>query len=78
MRIAIIIGSTSRGACRATCPALPGCAAFGASREEAIQRMQAAIRGYLASLDASVPGEIELHVLGHPLPNSRCRLPIRD
>ncbi len=33
------------------CPGLPGCVSQGASREEAIQNIREAIRGYLAVLE---------------------------
>jgi predicted RNase H-like HicB family nuclease len=49
---------------RANCPALPGCRAQGTSREEALRKMEAAIRGYLASLNAAIPDKLQAMVMG--------------
>ncbi len=43
---------------RACCPALPGCVAYGRSQTEVSERIQDAIRGYVASLDAVLPREL--------------------
>ena len=42
----------------AWCPALPGCRVTAASREQACERIQSAVRGYLASLDVALPREL--------------------
>ena len=42
------------------CPSLPGCVSQGKTREEAIQNIREAIRGYVAALEADglpVPAE---------------------
>ncbi len=44
---------------RAWCPGLPGCRAHAPSEEQAIQNLQQAVRGYLASLDAIVPADVK-------------------
>ncbi len=45
----------------ATCPTLPGCVSEGKTRKEALENIQDAIKGYLASLQKHgepVPPEI--------------------
>lgn len=42
-----------------SCPGLPGCWSQGATEEEAIENIQAAIKEYLAAVDELLPeGEI--------------------
>lgn len=45
----------------ATCPALPGCATYGATREEALKNIEEAVEAYVADLLAS----------GEPIPAAR-------
>lgn len=45
----------------ASCPALPGCHSQGKTKEEAIDNIKEAIRGYIASLRNH----------GEPIPNTR-------
>ena len=50
----------------AECPSLPGCVSQGKSKEEAIQNIREAIRGYVAALEAdglTVPEEHSQTVL---------------
>ncbi len=42
----------------AWCPALPGCRVTAASKEQACERIQTAVQGYLASLDVALPREL--------------------
>jgi hypothetical protein len=56
MKIAFKIMRMPDGLLRGVCPALPGCVAYGRSNEEMAGRMEEAVRGYLASLDA--PGVV--------------------
>jgi|GEM_PF-1212412 len=44
---------------RAWCPALPGCYVFAQTHEEAKARIHEAVAGYLASLDVSLPRELD-------------------
>jgi hypothetical protein len=37
--------------------------AMGGSAEEAAAKIRAAVKGYLASLDVALPGEIEKHLV---------------
>ena len=63
MKLTIKISKDVDGYFRAWCPSLPGCFAYGPTREEAKTRLDVAIRGYLASLNAIVPGEFEHNIL---------------
>ena len=50
----------------ASCPTLPGCHSQGRTREEALDNVREAIRGYLASLrehDAALPQSSEFQVI---------------
>ncbi len=50
----------------ASCPSLPGCHSQGRTREEALENVREAIRGYLASLrehDAAPPPSSEFQVI---------------
>jgi len=60
--IAVLIVMIGPGHWRSRCPSLPGCGAFGQSREEALRNIDLAIRGYLASLDTAHPRELNLTV----------------
>lgn len=59
MNVTIKVARDRRGQYRTWCPSLPGCEASGRSRPEAISSIDPAIRGYLASLNRAVPGEIK-------------------
>jgi predicted RNase H-like HicB family nuclease len=59
MRIAVEIGRSEHGGYRAWCPALPGCTVLGQSRKDAADRINEAIRGYLASLNVALPSEVK-------------------
>lgn len=50
MKYRILIEQDEDGIYVAECSALPGCISQGATREEAIQNIQDAIKGYLESL----------------------------
>ena len=58
MKLAIRITQAAGNELRACCPALPGCVVYGRSRKEARDRIQEAVRGYLASLDIALPREL--------------------
>ena len=63
MKVVIIIVRLPADIHKAHSPSLPGCVALGRSRQEAVERMSRAVAGYLASLDAAAPGDIELQIL---------------
>ena len=50
MKYRIIIEQDEDGIFVAECPALPGCISQGKTREEALENIKDAIRGYLESL----------------------------
>ena len=43
---------------RAWCPSLPGCMVYGATVQEAKDRIRQAVRGYLSSLEVALPREL--------------------
>lgn len=63
MKIVVKISRESGERFRAWCPALPGCVVCGRSREEAIAKLEQAVCGYVASLDAVMPRTLERKVL---------------
>ena len=50
MKFRVIIQQDEDGAFVAECPSLPGCVSQGRTREEALENVRDAIRGYLESL----------------------------
>lgn len=59
MKLSIRVRAEDQGGFLAWCPALPGCNARGQTRQEAIRKLELAIMGYLASLNASPPANLE-------------------
>ena len=62
MKIAVRVAKAHAdkpGRYRAWCPTLPGCRVHGRSREEAIDNIDSAIRGYLASLNRPAPRKLK-------------------
>ena len=51
MKFRILIEPDEDGIFVAECPILPGCISQGQTRDEAIENIKDAIRGYLASLE---------------------------
>lgn len=51
MRYRILVEQDETGWFVADCPSLPGCVSQGKTREEAIENIQDAIAGYIASLE---------------------------
>ena len=58
MKLAIRITQEPNGIYRACCPSLPGCCVYGESNEDVHSRINAAVQGYLASLDVCLPREL--------------------
>ncbi len=58
MKLAIKVEQRIDGTYRASCPSLPGCSVCGQTREDTHQRIDLAVRGYLASLDVCLPREL--------------------
>ncbi len=58
VKVTVRIDKTSTGY-RAVCPALPGCVECGGSRQEAMERIAEAVRGYFASMDSQQPVQLQ-------------------
>ena len=66
MKYRIIIEQDEDGVFVAECPALPGCVSQGKTREEAVENINDAIRGYLESLkkhNEPIPPPIEEEIV---------------
>jgi predicted RNase H-like HicB family nuclease len=66
MKYRIIIEQDEDGMYVAECPALPGCISQGKTREEALENIRDAIKGYLESLrkhDEPIPPSIEEEIV---------------
>ena len=63
MKLSIHICETQAGVFQATCPALPGCKSSGHSRQEAREKLDEAIRGYMAALNNFVPENLHHEVV---------------
>jgi predicted RNase H-like HicB family nuclease len=59
MRFIIRITKQNESCYRAWCPALPGCAIVAESRQEAQKLIRQAAEGYMASLNAALPRELD-------------------
>lgn len=55
MKLAIRVFGDHHGGFTAVCPSLPGCRSQGGTREEAQERLDEAIRGYMAAVNNFVP-----------------------
>jgi predicted RNase H-like HicB family nuclease len=64
MRLLVEVTRRSNGKFLAKCPGLPGCLADGQTHEQALRNIKGAIEGYLASLDAASPRDLQAHVSG--------------
>lgn len=66
MQYRILIEQDEGGIFVAECPALPGCISQGRTRKEALENIQDAIRGYIASLkkhNEPIPPSIEEEIV---------------
>lgn len=62
----VLITPAEEGGFVAECPSLPGCISQGETREEAVENIKEAIRGYIAALEQDglpVPPEVDSEVL---------------
>ena len=59
MRLVVQISKVNNGCYRACCPALPGCAVVAQTQREAHEKITTAVEGYIASLDVTLPRELE-------------------
>ncbi len=62
MKLVIKVRQDDSGSCTAWCPALPGCSARGESREQALDKLDHAIKGYLASLNVATPATMQQYM----------------
>jgi antitoxin HicB len=66
MKYRILIEQDEDGMFVAECPSLPGCISQGRNRNEAVENIQDAIRGYLQSLkkhNEPIPPSIEEEIV---------------
>ena len=63
MKVSIKICRNEQGGFTALCPSLPGCKSCGQTREEAQQKIDEAIRGYLAAMSNFVPDNVQHEVV---------------
>lgn len=59
MKLVLKISPCPDSSYAAWCPALPDCAVRAATKEQAEQRIKEAVTGYLCSLDAALPRELD-------------------
>jgi predicted RNase H-like HicB family nuclease len=59
MKLCVKVRRNVMGGYTATCPSLPGCVAAGTTQENAVERLDEAIRGYLAGLEDFVPERVQ-------------------
>lgn len=55
MKLSIQISEVEPGKFRASCLVLPGCIVYGQTRDDARQKLDQAVTGYLASLNIPLP-----------------------
>ena len=63
MRLCIRIIQNEQGGYTALCPMLPGCTSRGDSPQQAEDRLDEAIRGYIAAMSNFVPEHLDHEVL---------------
>lgn len=63
MKLCIRIRQNENGEYTALCPSLPGCVSRGQTRDEAAEKLDEAIRGYLAAMSNFVPGRLDHEVM---------------
>jgi predicted RNase H-like HicB family nuclease len=59
MKLTVRILTNDAGDYIAVCPSLPGCRSRGGTRQEAKERLEEAIRGYLAAVSNFVPEVVD-------------------
>ncbi len=63
MKVPIRVKENTRGGYTASCPDLPGCFSQGQTQKEACDRLDEAIRGYMAALNNFVPDKVDHEVV---------------
>ena len=64
MKLKVNLSRSGSGFYRAWCPALPGCAVWGASKREAKDKLQKAVVGYIENLNVALPRELARLIAG--------------
>jgi predicted RNase H-like HicB family nuclease len=59
MKLSVHIRESEMGGYVAYCPALPGCRTRGRTRRQAQEKLDDAIRGYIAAVNDFVPDHVE-------------------
>lgn len=70
MKFRILIDQDEDGMFVAECPSLPGCVSQGGTRDEALDNVRDAIKGYLESLkkhDEPLPPSIQEEIIEIPV-----------
>jgi len=63
MKLCVRIVRNDAGGYTAQCPSLPGCTVRGSTRQEACERLDEAIRGYIAAVNNFVPEHLDHEVV---------------
>ena len=63
MKLCIRIVPNEHGGYTGVCPSLPGCQSYGTTRQQAREKLDEAIRGYIAAVSDFVPAHIEREVV---------------
>lgn len=63
MKLCVRIMRDEHGGFIAICPSLPGCRSKGGTREEACDKLDEAIRGYIAAINNFVPEHLTHEVI---------------
>lgn len=59
MKLCVRIIQNDQGGFTASCPSLPGCRSMGNTRQQAQEKLNEAIRGYIASIGNFVPEQLD-------------------
>jgi predicted RNase H-like HicB family nuclease len=63
MRLSIRITQNEHGGFTAICPSLPGCMSRGETKEQAKEKLDEAIRGYIAAVSNCAPEHVAHELL---------------
>ncbi|MDP7288038.1 MAG: type II toxin-antitoxin system HicB family antitoxin [Phycisphaerae bacterium] len=63
MKLCVRVVKNEDGGFTAICPSLPGCSVHASTRQEACERLDEAIRGYIAAVNNFVPEHLEHEVV---------------
>ena len=63
MKLYVRLTRNTQGGFTASCPSLPGCTSCGDTREDACDKLDEAIRGYIAAVNNFVPEHVNREVV---------------